>query len=220
MANIPKIDFRATITPKKAGDPGVLGNNDANNIMQPLHKTNGVLFPYTPVIQNSFSADYEESAFIHSNYKQHSYQRSYPSEITITAEFTAQTTDEAKYLLATIYFFRSVSKSYFGEQSAGDNGKAGLPPPILHFNYLGANLYNKVPVLVSTFTHELMNDIDYVPVQGPYGANDITYVPAKMTMNIVLLIQPNPLVTKKEFNLDDFRQGKMMGGGTGNGGYI
>ena len=120
---MPQQDFRARLQPKgfrSGAGPGntsaidILGPRDSSNILFPLYSTNGVIFPYTPSISSGYVADYDPTAFIHSNYGYNAYIRSYPKPISIAAEFTAQTQAEALYLLAVIHFFRSVTKSYFG----------------------------------------------------------------------------------------------------------
>lgn len=166
---MPQIDFRARLGPKnmnKAED--ILGKNEEKNILFPLYRTKGVLFPYTPTVTTGAIAEYEQLPFIHSNYSYNSYVRSTPKPISIAATFTAQTNDEALYLLSVIHFFRSVTKSYFG---ISPYSKAGTPPPVLKFNYLGDYQFNNVPVVVKSFDYVLEENIDYVPVStvSPYA---------------------------------------------------
>jgi hypothetical protein len=219
-------DFRARLGPKdllKADD--ILGPEDDGNILFPLYGTKGVLFPYTPTITTGNAAEYDPSSFIHSNFGYNSYVRSYPKPISIQAEFTAQTTQEALYLLSVIHFFRSVTKMYFG---VNPYKKAGTPPPVLLFNYLGDHMFNNVPVVVKNFDFTLPGDIDYVPVNTsnmssplttvilPPGQNaGFSYVPTHMTVTIDLDTQYTPITVRNEFNLDEFRKGKLL-----NKGYI
>ena len=229
-------DFRARLQPKKLlsgttwinnvqyATNDVLGPNEPSNILHPLWATRGILFPYTPSVATGNAAEYEPSGFIHSNYGYNAYIRSYPKPISITAEFTAQTTQEALYLLAVIWFFRSVTKSYFG---VNPYNKAGTPPPVLLFNYLGDYQFNNVPVVVKSFDYTYPADIDYVPintgaatinndnangapVKSPSG---FTYVPTHITATIDLDVQYVPITLRNNFNLDLFRQGKLLGGG-------
>jgi hypothetical protein len=196
-------------------------------LLYPLYSTNGVLFPYTPSISTGNVAEYDPSAFIHTNYGYNSYIRSYPKPISISAEFTAQTNDEALYLLAVIHFFRAVTKSYFG---INPYNKAGTPPPTLLFNYLGQHQFNNVPVLVKSFDYTYEANIDYVPVYTgssvdfssnigvslPTANSDgYSYVPTHMTVSLELDTQYIPIKLRNEFNLDEFRAGKLY-----NKGYI
>lgn len=228
---MPQIDYRARLQPKifdrTATTNDVLGPNDPGNILFPLWQTSGVLFPYTPSLASGNTVEYDPTGFIHSNYGYNAYVRSYPKPISLQAEFTAQTNDEALYLLAVLWFFRSVTKSYFG---INPYNKAGTPPPVLIFNYLGDYQYNNVPVIVKNFDFTYEANIDYVPVSTSVnsryaGGNGVslpstssggyTYVPTHLTASIDLDTQYIPIKIRNEFNLDDFRQGKLM-----NKGYI
>ena len=225
---MPQQDYRARLQPKSsAAALDILGERHNGNLLYPLYSTNGVLFPYTPSISTGNVAEYDPSAFIHTNYGYNSYIRSYPKPISISAEFTAQTNDEALYLLAVIHFFRAVTKSYFG---INPYNKAGTPPPTLLFNYLGQHQFNNVPVLVKSFDYTYEANIDYVPVYTgssvdfssnigvslPTANSDgYSYVPTHMTVSLELDTQYIPIKLRNEFNLDEFRAGKLY-----NKGYI
>jgi len=220
-------DHRARLQPKNPKfAESILGPNTVENLLHPLHTTNGVLFPYTPTITSGSTAEYEGMPFIQSNYTFNSYIRSYPKTISITAEFTAQSNDEALYLLAVIHFFRSVTKTYFGQTPYE---KAGTPPPVLQFNYLGEYQFNNVPVIVKDFGYTYPNNIDYVPVDTsgvgikysenfkvkltPSNSKGISWVPAHMSVSVELDTQYTPIKLRDEFNLDEFRAGKLIGDG-------
>jgi hypothetical protein len=222
-------DQRARLQPKAGRNESlsILGPKVNTNILFPLYQTGGVLFPYTPSISTGAVTEYDNTPFIHSNYGYNAYVRSYPKPISITAEFTAQSNDEALYLLAVIHFFRSVTKSYFG---VNPYNKAGTPPPTLIFNYLGEYQFNNVPVVVKYFDYTYDANIDYVPVNTvnnqAFSANmgvslpaansgGYTWVPTHMTVNIELDTQYIPIKLRNQFNLDDFRSGKLV-----NNGYI
>ena len=172
---MPQQDYRARLQPKSfelgKSDNDVLGPNSPTNILNPLWATRGVLFPYTPSVATGNVADYDPSSFIHTNYGYNAYIRSYPKPISMTAEFTAQTTTEALYLLAVIHFFRSVTKMYFG---INPYNKAGTPPPTLIFNYLGEYQFNNVPVIIKSFDYTYEANIDYVPVSTSGYSYSIT----------------------------------------------
>lgn len=222
---MPQQDYRARLQPKDLSNAtDVLGPQSSSNILFPLWATRGVLFPYTPSLSSGNTVEYDPTGFIHSNYGYNAYVRSYPKPISLQAEFTAQTTDEALYLLAVIWFFRSITKSYFG---INPYNKAGTPPPVLVFNYLGEYQYNNVPVLVKNFDFTYAADIDYVPVSTSFGSGSngvtlppsnsggYTYVPTHITVSLDLDTQYTPIKIRDEFNLDLFRQGKLI-----NKGYI
>jgi hypothetical protein len=126
-------------------------------ILNPLKPSNGVIFPYTPQITTSYKANYSSYDLTHSNYRGYFYQNSYTDNITITATFTAQDTQEANYLLAVIHFFRSVTKMFYGQSQ-----NLGSPPPMCFLNGLGEYQFNKHPVLVTQFNYSLPADVDYI----------------------------------------------------------
>jgi hypothetical protein len=130
-------------------------------ILNPLQATEGVIFPYTPSISVVYSAAYEASDITHTNYKFFSYKNSAVDTITITADFTAQDTAEAQYLLAVIHFFRSVTKMFYGQDQ---NPKRGTPPPLCYLRGLGAFQFNWHPLVINNFTYTLPTDVDYIRV--------------------------------------------------------
>jgi hypothetical protein len=222
---MPQQDYRARLGPKNINNANtILGPKSQNNLLFPLYSTNGVLFPYTPSITAGSVAEYDPTSFIQSNYGYNAYIRSYPKPIGITAEFTAQSNDEALYLLAVMHFFRSVTKSYFG---INPYNRAGTPPPTLIFNYLGEYQFNNVPVVVKSFDFTLDANIDYVPVYTgavvpgtvspnigvALGGQGYSWVPTHITFTIELDTQYIPIDLRNNFNLDDFRSGKLVGKG-------
>lgn len=230
-------DFRARLGPKSMEaaedilgpkpDPSSPGGPSMpqENLLFPLWQTRGVLFPYTISLSSGNVADYDPSTFIHTNYGYSAYIRSYPKPISISAEFTAQTNDEALYMLAVLHFFRSVTKSYFG---ISPYSKAGTPPPVLLFNYMGQYQYNNVPVIVKSFDFTYEANIDYVSVYTgdntgysdnigvalPNGSNGgYTLVPTHINVKLELDTQYTPIKVRDTFNLDTFRSGKLITGG-------
>ena len=133
------------------------------DILYPLKETDGVVFPYTPSISTNYRANYDPADITHSNYKLFFYKNSSIDDIGITAEFTAQDTTEANYLLAVIHFFKSVTKMFYGQDSGRDGGpKAGTPPPLCYLSGLGAFQFDNHPLLITSFGYSLPNDVDYV----------------------------------------------------------
>jgi len=130
----------------------------AAGILEPLRKTNGVIFPYTPTITTSYQATYDSYNLTHSNYRGFFYQGSSVADIQITATFTAQDTAEAEYLLAAIHFFRSATKMFYGANDAF----AGAPPPLVYCRGFGEFQFNLHPCVIGTFNYVLPNDVDYI----------------------------------------------------------
>ena len=142
-----------------ASPPGILG---------PLAATDGVIFPYTPSITTTYSANYEQYDLVHSNYRGVFYKNSRVGDINIRGTFTAQDTNEANYLLAVIHFFRSATKMFYGQ----DNER-GTPPPVCLLNGLGTYQFSDHPVVISSFNYTTPNDVDYIRAISPnnYGSN-------------------------------------------------
>ena len=130
-----------------------------NSIMAPLIETNGVIWPYTPQITVSHVANYSTAVLTHSNYSAHFYNNSDVNDITVTGEFTVQSVEEGQYLMAAIYFLRASTKMFFGQ---GTN--VGNPPPILFLDGYGSHYFPHVPCVITNFTHNLSNDVDYLQV--------------------------------------------------------
>lgn len=133
--------------------------NAGGDILAPLQATNGVIFPYTPQINVSYRANYDPADVTHSNYKLFFYKNSAVDDIQIIADFTAQDTGEASYVLAVIHFFKSVTKMFYGQDS---NPNAGTPPPLCYLSGLGQYQFNNHPLLVTNFQYSLPNDVDYI----------------------------------------------------------
>jgi len=141
----------------KAQDPGIL---------QPLSVTNGIIFPYTPKIDLVYRANYTPYDLTHSNYKGYFYHNSAVETVGITANFTAQSTADANYLLAVIHFFRSVTKMFYGQDA-----QRGTPPPLVFLSGLGQYQFNRHPCLVSEFNYNLPDDVDYIRAQAANQVN-------------------------------------------------
>ena len=172
-----------------------------SGIQSPLAETNGVVFPYTPQITVVHQASYSAQRFTHSNYPHYSYENSEVQNIQITGDFTAQNSLEAKYVLACIYFFRSVTKMFFGQSQ-----NAGNPPPLVFLSGYGTYYFPEVPCAVTQFSHTMPSDIDYIETEGDR-------IPATSQMTVML----QPMYSKKTiaeaWSLSDFAAGGLVGKG-------
>lgn len=205
-------------------------NNDVGEILGPLKATKGVIFPYTPKIDTVYQSNYQDTDITHTNYSFYSYNKSSVASITISAEFTAQTPEEAQYVLAVIHFFRAAGKMFTGQDKL-----AGNPPPLLFLDGYGQHYFPHVPCVLTQFSHGMPDDVDYisapvvnieqakkrpVPPGEPdsefnAGASSVrTKIPTISTMSIVL----QPVYSRKsvsEFSTEKFAQGAYL-----NKGYI
>jgi hypothetical protein len=171
-------------------------------IMEPLASTNGVIFPHTPTLTVQETANYGSQKLVHSNYAQYFYEGSEVPAITISGEFTVQSVAEANYLLAAIYFFRSATKMFFG---TGAN--VGNPPPMLKLNGYGYYYLSDVPCVLTSFSHTMPSEVDYISTTGGDG----TRMPTISTISITV----QPIYSRKsqrDWSLADFSQGNLIKG--------
>lgn len=162
-------DWRLRIS--LAQGAGYLYNDPTPGILQPLKSTNGVIFPYTPKIDLGYKANYSGYDLTHSNYRGYFYQNSSISDINVSGHFTAQNTSQANYLLAVIHFFRSATKMFYGQDA-----QRGAPPPLVFMSGLGQYQFNNHPCVITEFTYNLPDDVDYIraSVVNNVGLNTAT----------------------------------------------
>ena len=126
-------------------------------ILAPLAVTDGIIFPYTPTIDIQYRAEYNAYSPTHSNYQHYFYKNSSVQTVQLQAEFTAQDTIEAEYLLACIHFLKSASKMFYGQDA-----QRGSPPPLLYLSGLGEYQFNESPCAITEFNYNLPNDVNYI----------------------------------------------------------
>jgi hypothetical protein len=198
-------DWRARLRPKDGGKSRFFSrlNNEANYLLQPLDEAGGLVWQYTPTIFLSGSAEYNEALMQGMNYPINTFISSRPPDIPITADFSANDIYEARYLLAIMTFLKICTKAYFGDDAVA-RGTAGTPPPVLLFEYLGDYGFNKVPVVVTNYSMQLPDNVDYVPVQV---GDTITYVPTLTNIMINLKPQYTPHKLRRRFSLEAITSG-------------
>ena len=220
-------DYRAKIQPMGESDRAValvLGPNTSDNILRPLWKTRGLMFPYTPMVQvQHATVNYGSYDLAHTNYDYFAYQKTSSPSATVTGVFGAHTEEEAEYMLAAIHFLRTVTKSNFG---ASDPNR-GTPPPKLAFSAYGDAMFNRTPVYIRTVAFGLDQDVDYVPVRQGASTFDPrlsgggkldemlknSYVPLVLNLFVDIMVAPNPSKLRDEFNLEEFRKGGLLNKG-------
>lgn len=138
-------------------------------IMQPLQATSGVVFPYTPSIQLNYTANYNSVDLVHSNYKVQQYTNSNVEQVSISCEFTAQDVYEARYLLAVIHFFKSMTKMFYGQDQYPIRG---TPPPLCYMYGLGGYQFSAHPLGITGFNYNLPSDVDYIKTTAPDPSNN------------------------------------------------
>ena len=201
-------DWRVRLSiPPNFNLPGMLSEK--------LNKTNGLVFPYTPQIVVTHSAQYGQLRPTHSNYPFPVYQSSAVDQLVVTGEFYVENADEAIYWIAAMHYLRSVTKMAYGNTS-----NQGSPPPVVKLNGYGDYVLKNVPVVVTTFNVDMPMDVDYIHVPGKFIGNQDgpgTHVPTRSQISVNLM----PTYSRRavqSFSLDKFTSG---GYATGNGvGFI
>ena len=218
-------DFRVKLTLPQASK--LRDTFFKDKLLNPLSDTGGIVFPLTPSIILQHQASYNPLAMTHSNYPFYAYQHSEVSSFTVVGDFPVQNYEDARHWVATLHFLRAVTKMFFG---SGAN--QGNPPPILKFNAYGDNVFKNVPVVVTNFSCELTNSVDYISTtQGSaarknainevsgaervaLGLSDpkltapTSWAPAMSMFNIQL----QPVYSRntiKNFNMQDFVSGNL-----------
>lgn len=215
-------DRRARISAKPGARDLIYGPNNNNNILKPLWESGGLLFPYTPMINDSATVNYETYDPVHTNQPFAAFKSVAVKEITIIGTFTTMNQQEARQNLANIHFLRTVTKMYFGIKSK----LRGTPPPILLFNAYGTAIFHNVPVIITNYNIELPIDVDYVNIKSDAGLEinsreendevsltfgDITaWIPTRFNITLTMQVQNTPDRLRREFDLDAFRTGKLI----------
>tara|TARA_B100000886_G_scaffold142587_1_gene96810 strand:+ start:5117 stop:6073 length:957 start_codon:yes stop_codon:yes gene_type:complete len=199
-------------------------------LLSPLRHTGGLVFPYTPSIIVSHSANYNAIAPTHTNYPYYAYQNSQVDQLVITGDFFVQNGLEAQYWVAALHYLRSMSKMFFG----GEADTIGAPPPVAKLNGYGDHIFNNVPVIVTQFTTDLPQDVDYIATGfstgkekkrqvGPGGQYTETYTDGKLMTGwaptqSLITVTVQPVYSRSEiaqFSLNKYVNGGYIADGKG-----
>jgi len=213
---------------------GYILGDSSSFLYQLFGPTKGLVFPYTPDIKMQSNVNYEEVEILHSNLNYNFYKNTPPPGVTITAEFTADTPENALYMLGAIWFFRALSKADFGKKSE----YPGMPPPILYLNGYG-KMYDNIPVVITGFNVDFDKNKHYVDLKMTdkmfknfanirstedkllydriRGSLLDQWLPTDLTMSLQFKILPNMRKVKEKFNLKSYKSGilgNVMNGGS------
>lgn len=166
----------------------------------------GIIFPYTPSIQYEHKATYSPQTPAHSNFTQYFYQNSSVSPITISGKFTVENDTDATFLLMTLHLLKGITK-----MKQGTDENAGSPPPVCRLSGYGNFMLDNVPVVITSFSHELPENIDYFTAfkDGSETNLDIfrnNSVPVVSSIKVVC----NPIYSRQQ--ITDFSVDKWMNG--------
>lgn len=174
-------------------------------LFQVLKDTGGVVWPYNPTLSVSTKAEYTTIPVTHANYSQYSYKNSVVDDINISGEFSCETNEEGIYWIAATTFFKTATKMFFGQ-----GANAGNPPIICHLTGYGSHVFDRVPVIIKTFSVDFKDDVNYIRC-NPNNDGKYTWVPAISTISVVVA----PVYTRqglRKFNLQDYAKGTILGG--------
>lgn len=191
-------------------------------LLSPLVTTGGLVFPYTPTLIISHTANYSAIQPVHTNYPFYAYENSQVDQLVITGSFIVQNSLEAQYWVAVLHYLRSVTKMYYGNSEP-----QGAPPPTVKLNGYGDYVFNNVPVIITNFTIDMPTDVDYIATEigvqnGTQNfandfetrGNSISYAPAESQITI----QVQPVYSRAQterFSLNSFINGDYVSNGTG-----
>lgn len=177
-----------------------------SSILTPLNRTDGnMIWPLTPTISLTHSANYNQTNPTHSIYGQPSYQYSTVDSFTVAGTFIVETSDDADYWIAAKHFLEVATKMAFG-----DTSNAGSPPPVLRLNGYGKHIFNNVPVIVLSSTVELPDDVSYIQSK----TDPVTYVPSRSTISANLQVMYSRSSTSN-FSYDKLVNGDYLKDGSG-----
>lgn len=195
---------------------------DSAQMLQPLRETGGLVFPYTPTIIVAHSANYNSIAPTHTNYPYFAYQNSQVDQLVITGDFFVQNGTEARYWAGALHYLRSMTKMFFG----GEASTIGAPPPIAKLNGYGEHIFNDVPVVITQFTIDLPQDVDYISMGLPGSTtgqgtatqdkrNFVGWAPSQSLITVTV----QPVYSRRD--IAQFSLKKYVNGGyIGSGGFI
>lgn len=189
-----KPDIRTKITVPEE----YLNNNSAPGVQFLKRQFHGIIFPYTPLINYEYNANYSAQNPLHSNYTQNFYQRSSVSNIAIAGKFTVQNQKDAEIYLGTVHLLSILTKMKFGNDSF-----AGTPPPVCALDAYGTYMLKNVPIAITAFRVELPDSVDYYIYEDIKDATNVTAVPVLSTLNITCAI----MYSRREiqnFSVDKF----------------
>jgi len=127
---------------------------------------NGMRFPTTPFINLQHTANYNPTALMHNNFPYQAYQNSQVQQITIAGDFPVQDQASGLRWLSTVHFLRTITKMYYGGEL-----NTGNPPPVARLNGYGDHVFKNVPCVVTDFTVEFRNNVDYISINLPTGGS-------------------------------------------------
>ena len=153
----------------------------SNTLLAPLSQTNGVLFPFQPKVDISFSANYQTQKVVQNNFAFYHYENSEIKPITLSCEFPVRIPAEGAYVLAAITFLRGLTMMF-----TGNDGKlAGAPPLVAQLSGMGFGGLDSFPIIVTDVTTSYPDNVDYLTITLKQALpNERIKIPAVMTISV------------------------------------
>jgi hypothetical protein len=202
-------DWRASLTWYNSGE---FKNSVIFKKLPSKEEDPTVIWPFTPQVSINYTANYDSIQTQHTNIATPAYTHSNVSDISVSGEFVANTLGDANYLYACIHFLKSATRSF---NASDKRSKAGDPPVVLAFNYLGSGGFNNMPVVITAFNMSYPKDVDYVACSiGTINS----MVPAECTISVTLMpafsrAHLSGEVTKNPYSTEKFISGELIKGG-------
>jgi hypothetical protein len=159
-------------------------------------------FPFTPTISIISSANYSEYGLTHANFQQRAFDSHTNMDLNITAPMIVRSEEEAEYVYNAALWIRGMMKM----QWLRDNDP-GMPPPVLRFNAHG--IYENVPCVISDFTWNLDQDIDYVEIPDPRNSKKIMRIPVTNMFVLSISTTYSPKNVRENFSVRDYLSGNL-----------
>lgn len=206
MANLSNISADPTAGVSRDDDGNVMPGGASEGKVTIDFKAFGksIVWPSTPKIAQTIEVNYSTWELQHTNYQPSAFGNRSTPVVTISGPWFSRNVEEAKNTLDAIHLLRSATSMYYGREDS----KKGTPPPIGRLTAHG--IYNNTPVVVKTFQYDYPNDVDYVTVDMFNGKQS---VPVLFEMSVSLIVQINSIETVKNYTLDKFLSGGLLGDG-------
>lgn len=178
----------------------------SSNIFSPFAELQKMIFPFNPTILLGASANYSGIQPVHTNQPFYAYENSQIDQITITGEFVQENDRDAKYWIAVLHYLRTMTKMFYGESDP-----VGNPPMVVRLNGYGKHVLNNIPVVITNFTTDLPQDVDYIECTVN---EEVNFVPVQSTFTVT--VQPQyARRSHSRFSLNEYINGTHIGGPEG-----
>ena len=180
--------------------------NSSSNIFAPFKELKKMIFPFNPTILLGSSANYSAIQPTHTNHPFYAYENSQVDNITITGEFIQENERDAKYWVAVLHYLRTMTKMFYGESDP-----LGNPPLVCRLNGYGKHVLNNIPVVITNFTTDMPQDVDYIECEVN---GEINFVPIQSIFTVTVTPQ-YARRSHSRFSLNEYIKGSHIGGPEG-----